>query len=247
MRCLIYEFKIWDMFNLSHSNLLYTISCYIGMGIVNSLSNGRLGGDFNYVYFKHNVGIDILIIQVDIALERMPEFLIDEKSTLVQVMAWCCQAASHYLNQCWPTSPTWYGVTRQELININNVTWRSVNSSPTNLADDILNCIFIMKSFVFRFEFHWSLFLRVQLTIDQHWFTWQRTGNITSHDLNQWGPSSPMHICGTGGRWVNKYFSIVVQIQWKFYLLSPTTSESDLHKIFNMTWHRYCFDLRKNL
>ena len=22
-------------------------------------------------------------------------------STLVQVMAWCCQAASHYLNQCW--------------------------------------------------------------------------------------------------------------------------------------------------
>ena len=22
-------------------------------------------------------------------------------STLVQVMAWCCQALSHYLNQCW--------------------------------------------------------------------------------------------------------------------------------------------------
>ena len=24
------------------------------------------------------------------------------KSTLVQVMAWCCQASSHYLSQCWP-------------------------------------------------------------------------------------------------------------------------------------------------
>ena len=27
-----------------------------------------------------------------------------------------------------------------------------------------------MKMFEFRFEFHWSLFLRVQLTIFQHWF-----------------------------------------------------------------------------
>ena len=27
-----------------------------------------------------------------------------------------------------------------------------------------------MKSFVFRLKFHWSLFLRVQLTITHHWF-----------------------------------------------------------------------------
>ena len=27
-----------------------------------------------------------------------------------------------------------------------------------------------MKSFVFWFEFHWRLFLRVQLTISEHWF-----------------------------------------------------------------------------
>ena len=27
---------------------------------------------------------------------------IDDVSTLVQVMAWCRQATSHYLNQCWP-------------------------------------------------------------------------------------------------------------------------------------------------
>ena len=30
--------------------------------------------------------------------------MIDGKSTLVQVMAWCHQATSHYLSQCWPTS-----------------------------------------------------------------------------------------------------------------------------------------------
>ena len=28
----------------------------------------------------------------------------DGKSTLVQVMAWCRQATSHYLSQCWPRS-----------------------------------------------------------------------------------------------------------------------------------------------
>ena len=28
--------------------------------------------------------------------------LTDDKSTLVQVMAWCRQATSHYLSQCWP-------------------------------------------------------------------------------------------------------------------------------------------------
>ena len=27
----------------------------------------------------------------------------DDKSTVVQVMAWCHQAPSHYLNQCWPS------------------------------------------------------------------------------------------------------------------------------------------------
>ena len=33
-------------------------------------------------------------------------------STLVQVMAWCRQATSHYLSQCWPSFLSPYGVTR---------------------------------------------------------------------------------------------------------------------------------------
>ena len=47
----------------------------------------------------------------------MPQGLTDDKSTMVQVMAWCRQATSHYLNQCWPTSPTSYGVTRSQWVN----------------------------------------------------------------------------------------------------------------------------------
>ena len=47
----------------------------------------------------------------------MPQDLADDKSTLVQVMAWCRQATSHYLNQYWPRSPTPYGVTRPQWVN----------------------------------------------------------------------------------------------------------------------------------
>ena len=31
-------------------------------------------------------------------------------------MAWCRQATSHYLNQCWPRFPTSYGVTRPQWV-----------------------------------------------------------------------------------------------------------------------------------
>ena len=33
----------------------------------------------------------------------------DDRSTLVQVMAWCCPATSRYLRQCWPSSTSPYG------------------------------------------------------------------------------------------------------------------------------------------
>ena len=39
-----------------------------------------------------------------------------------------------------------------------------------HFADDIFKCIFLYEMYEFRLKFHWSLFLRVQLTIFQHWF-----------------------------------------------------------------------------
>ena len=42
----------------------------------------------------------------------------DDKSTLVQVMAWCRQTTSHYLSQCWPSSMSPYGVIRPQWVNI---------------------------------------------------------------------------------------------------------------------------------
>ena len=44
-----------------------------------------------------------------------------------------------------------------------------------------------MKMFKFLLKFHWSLFLRAQLTIFQHWFRWWLGADqATSHYLNQW-------------------------------------------------------------
>ena len=52
------------------------------------------------------------------ALRWMPQNLFDnDKSTLVQVMAWCRQATSHYLSQCEPRScPHMALLGRNELI-----------------------------------------------------------------------------------------------------------------------------------
>ena len=52
----------------------------------------------------------------------MPWDIADDESTLVQLMAWCRQATSHYLNQCWPRSMWSYGITRPLRLAKNNFT-----------------------------------------------------------------------------------------------------------------------------
>ena len=44
--------------------------------------------------------------------------LTSDKSTLVQVMAWCRQATSHYLSLCWHRSMLPCGVTRPQWVNV---------------------------------------------------------------------------------------------------------------------------------
>ena len=73
----------------------------------------RRGCDFEYINLKRHLEIDILS-----TLTWMPEYLFDGNSTLVQVLAWCCEEASHYLIQCWPKSPTPHSVTRPQRITI---------------------------------------------------------------------------------------------------------------------------------
>ena len=61
-----------------------------------------------------------------------------------------------------------------------------------------------MKFFIFWFIFQWSLFLSVQLTINQHWFRyWLGTKQVTMHNLNPWWSSLLMHVWITQPQWVN--------------------------------------------
>ena len=66
---------------------------------VNSLAPGRYGMQFW-----------MLNILCATPIRWMPQDLSGDRSTLVQVVAWCQQAPSHYLNRCWQRSMTLYGV-----------------------------------------------------------------------------------------------------------------------------------------
>ena len=81
---------------------------------VNYLAPGKFEWNFSYVIFKQILVIDGWGISCEIALILMSLDFIDDQSTLVQVMAWCHQATSHYLSQCWPRSLSPYGVTRPQ-------------------------------------------------------------------------------------------------------------------------------------
>ena len=56
-------------------------------------------------------------ILCEIVLMWMSLDFTDDLSTLVQVITWCRQATSHYLNHCWPRSLTPYAVTRPQWVN----------------------------------------------------------------------------------------------------------------------------------
>ena len=82
----------------------------------NSLAPGRFQFNFRKVIFKVTVVNGGWGISYEIALRWLPLDLTDDTSTLVQVMAWCHQATSHYLSQCWPRSMSPYGVTRPQWV-----------------------------------------------------------------------------------------------------------------------------------
>ena len=82
----------------------------------NSLVPGSFEWNFKQVILKLILVIGDWDISCEIALRWFSLDLTDEKSTLVQVMAWCRQATSHYLSQCWPRSMSPYGVTRPQWV-----------------------------------------------------------------------------------------------------------------------------------
>ena len=143
----------------------------------------------------------------------MPQNTFDE--TLFQVLAWCRQAPSHYLSQCWPRSRSLYGVIspqegpygkRNRCVSTCPFFWNETLNSRlfTHLSRDKManslhtfsNVLSWMKIFLLWFKYHWNSLPMVQLKMIQHHFRkWLGANQVTSHYLNQWWPSFVMHIC----------------------------------------------------
>ena len=86
----------------------------------------------------------------------------------------------------------------------------SPDQNGRHFADYFSNAFSSMKHFMLRFKIHWSLFLKVQLTITQHWFSqWFGAEYATSHYLNQCWSDSLKHIRSTKGRWVEGAMSSI--------------------------------------
>ena len=81
--------------------------------INHSMAPGRSECEYNFQYCF----TDIFRPSHDNVLWWMPQDLTDDKSTLVQVMAWCRQAARQYLSQCWLSSLSPYGIARPQWVN----------------------------------------------------------------------------------------------------------------------------------
>ena len=93
-----------------------------------------------------------------------PADLVDN-STLVLVRVWCHKATSQCLSQCWQISPMVYNFIRPQWV----ITLR-LRQKGHHFPDNIFKCIFLNKKAWISMKYHWYLFLRVQITIFQHWF-----------------------------------------------------------------------------
>ena len=111
--------------------------------------------------FKNTIFYLVLLIHIfnDNAFRWMPDDLTDDKLKLVQPMAWCHQAASHYLGQCWLRSMLPYGVIRPQWIIVTRVWMRCLTLGGLNKMSNILeipfsNTFYLMNSFEYLIEFH---------------------------------------------------------------------------------------------
>ena len=127
---------------------------------VNSLAL-RSECDSKNVIFNLVLLIGILRSSHDSALRWIPQDLTDDKSTLVQVMAWRRQATSHYLSQCWLSSLSPYGVARLQWVNTacNSTVWHIHKPTILSLflSTSILHAIRAKITLVANHSYKWSL------------------------------------------------------------------------------------------
>ena len=160
-----------------------------------------------------------------------PHWWLLNNSTLVQVMAWCRQATSHYLTLPWPRSMSSYGIARPQWVN----TLR-LRQNRYHFAVDTFECIFLNDSVWITIK----ILLKFVPTgpINNipalfHIMAWCRPG------VNTWSEPMmvrlPMHICVTWPQWVKR----LRQATWKFRVFSFFISK--IYEIWLQLFKPYIF------
>ena len=119
----------------------------------------------------------------------------DDQPTLVQLVAWCCQATSHYLSKYWPRSLSPYGVTRPQLVNtcmciFRYTTWNawikllSARCVIVGRPIPSTSCLPTLLQEMSWAGILWTPSARHKYP-SQHFVIWCRK-NITFHMLNLW-------------------------------------------------------------
>ena len=110
--CILWVVKLllWIMPGISQAGkyIAWDIQCQS----FNSLAPGRFECNSKSVIFTLFLLIGIFRSYNDKAISWMAEDFTDDKSTLVQVMAWCRRSKSYYLSQCRPRAISPYRVIR---------------------------------------------------------------------------------------------------------------------------------------
>ena len=133
-------------------------------------------------------------ISHEIAIRLMLLDPVDDKSTLVEVMAWCRQATSHYLSQCWPRSVLPNGVTRPQWDNIRSkvITESEIITHSSHLHATI--------SFPYQTQIDLAMWLLRKKILCLWW------------ELIQW----QSWVCTWGQcHW---WFLLAIQIEWKIHI-----------------------------
>ena len=171
----------------------------------NSLWPGGPWWNFRWVLFKP-------------ITRRMSLDLTDGKSTLMQVMAWCRQATSHYLSQCWPRSMTPYGVTRPQ--------WVKASAS-----------------FVCNTVLYWTLIMMTSSNGNIFHITSPLCGEFTS---NQWIPLTKASNADVSfDLRLNKHLSNQSLGWWFEMPLCPLWHHSNVYGECKSTWSHTMIDLHR--
>ena len=137
----------------------------------------------------------------------------DDKLTLVQAMAWCRQATSHYLSQCWPRSMLPYGVNWPRVTKEVDTSWLGYESFCTfcEIVNLILCHILILArpSMTLLYRPQYFMFLI---------HIWYRNWPYHEHDLYQ--------------LWVGHYNCCIFCWTSNFVPYSDNSPAKEFHIIF---------------